>query len=493
MGFPRQEYWSGLPLPSPGDIPDRRMEPAYPVLAGGFFTTEPPGNRISALIKETLESSLQRKNSHLWIKKLARTRPSVCWYGALILNFPAFRTVSKKCLLLINHSGYFLTEPKQNKTTIEKINSHSLTSLKTQDITQNPGHHSIFWLAQKCLFTLGFFELGPTQVHTTHFSCILNSFYPNPVVIELENALECSGSCVCVRARVFWLSWVFIALRGLSLVAGSRGVWASHCDGLSRYGEQALGKWVSVVVVHKLSCSEAYGIFLDQNWTHVPCNGRQLLIQWATREILDILLKHKCLNPTLELLTQEIWQEPQESAFPYQATLLVWARHFEDRCSGFSLLSPPPWGRKNVECWGMPHFLNLGLAFLWSPYLVPLAPCFLFITCSQPWLYFRTPREGTSLAGQWLRIHASTAGGVGSIPGRGTKILHASWCRQKSKERRITRKKKKKNCQGALMKYQSLHHISLSPDLICLGCGLGMDTVSFTQLTARGGHDHSWE
>ena len=35
------------------------------------------------------------------------------------------------------------------------------------------------------------------------------------------------------------------------------------------------------------------------------------------------------------------------------------------------------------------------------------------------------------------------------------------------------------------MKYQSLHHISLSPDLICLGCGLGMETVSFTQLTAR--------
>ena len=65
MGFPRQEYWSGLPLPSPGDIPDGGMEPAFPALAGGFFTTEPPGNRISALVKETLESSLQRKNSHL--------------------------------------------------------------------------------------------------------------------------------------------------------------------------------------------------------------------------------------------------------------------------------------------------------------------------------------------------------------------------------------------------------------------------------------------
>ena len=41
MGFPRQEYWSGLP----GDLTDPGIEPASPLLAGGFFTTEPPGKR----------------------------------------------------------------------------------------------------------------------------------------------------------------------------------------------------------------------------------------------------------------------------------------------------------------------------------------------------------------------------------------------------------------------------------------------------------------
>ena len=41
MGFPMQEYWSGLLFPSPGDLPDPGIEP--PTLAGGFFTTEPPG------------------------------------------------------------------------------------------------------------------------------------------------------------------------------------------------------------------------------------------------------------------------------------------------------------------------------------------------------------------------------------------------------------------------------------------------------------------
>ena len=46
MGFPREEYWSGSPFPSPGDLLHPGIEPASPVspaLAGDFFTTEPLG------------------------------------------------------------------------------------------------------------------------------------------------------------------------------------------------------------------------------------------------------------------------------------------------------------------------------------------------------------------------------------------------------------------------------------------------------------------
>ena len=39
MGFPRQEYWSGLPFPSPGHLPDPRIKPTSPALEGEFFTT----------------------------------------------------------------------------------------------------------------------------------------------------------------------------------------------------------------------------------------------------------------------------------------------------------------------------------------------------------------------------------------------------------------------------------------------------------------------
>ena len=43
MGSPRQEYWSGLPFPPPGDLPDPRIKFTSPPLTGRFFTTEPPG------------------------------------------------------------------------------------------------------------------------------------------------------------------------------------------------------------------------------------------------------------------------------------------------------------------------------------------------------------------------------------------------------------------------------------------------------------------
>ena len=43
VGFSRQEYWSGLSFPSPGDLPDPGMEPGSYAQTGIFFTTEPPG------------------------------------------------------------------------------------------------------------------------------------------------------------------------------------------------------------------------------------------------------------------------------------------------------------------------------------------------------------------------------------------------------------------------------------------------------------------
>jgi len=43
MGFSRQEYWSGLPFPPPGDLPDPGIEPRTPTLHADALTSEPPG------------------------------------------------------------------------------------------------------------------------------------------------------------------------------------------------------------------------------------------------------------------------------------------------------------------------------------------------------------------------------------------------------------------------------------------------------------------
>ena len=52
MGFLRQEYWSGLPFPFPGDLPHPGVEPVSltsPALVGGFFTTELSGKPLTHL------------------------------------------------------------------------------------------------------------------------------------------------------------------------------------------------------------------------------------------------------------------------------------------------------------------------------------------------------------------------------------------------------------------------------------------------------------
>ena len=54
MGFSRQEYWSGLPFPSPEDLPNPGTEPMSPTLAGRFFTARVSANVIAVSDHELL-------------------------------------------------------------------------------------------------------------------------------------------------------------------------------------------------------------------------------------------------------------------------------------------------------------------------------------------------------------------------------------------------------------------------------------------------------
>ena len=50
MEFSRQEYWSGLPFPSPGDLPNPEIEPGSPALQTDPLPSEPPGRPLSLLL-----------------------------------------------------------------------------------------------------------------------------------------------------------------------------------------------------------------------------------------------------------------------------------------------------------------------------------------------------------------------------------------------------------------------------------------------------------
>ena len=50
LGFSRQEYWSGLPFPSPGDLSNPGIEPGSPILQADALSSEPPGKYDSATL-----------------------------------------------------------------------------------------------------------------------------------------------------------------------------------------------------------------------------------------------------------------------------------------------------------------------------------------------------------------------------------------------------------------------------------------------------------
>ena len=62
MGFPRLEYWSGVPFPSPGDLPDPGMEPMSPILAGDSLLRSHPENPWRPL--QDLKSDSVRRDGH---------------------------------------------------------------------------------------------------------------------------------------------------------------------------------------------------------------------------------------------------------------------------------------------------------------------------------------------------------------------------------------------------------------------------------------------
>ena len=67
MKFLRKEYWNGLPFPSPGDLPDPRIEPGSPEMQADFFKSELPGTVyiLQKYLLNSVDSQKLEKNVKL--------------------------------------------------------------------------------------------------------------------------------------------------------------------------------------------------------------------------------------------------------------------------------------------------------------------------------------------------------------------------------------------------------------------------------------------
>ena len=83
MGFSRQDYWSGLPFPSPGDLPNQGIEPGSPALEAGTLTSEPPGK---------------------WTKFIV----NMCWMQSNAFSVTIKMTIRVLCALVLSHVQFFV-------------------------------------------------------------------------------------------------------------------------------------------------------------------------------------------------------------------------------------------------------------------------------------------------------------------------------------------------------------------------------------------------
>ena len=123
MGFSRQEYWSGLPFPSPGDLPDPGIEPRSPALQADALTSEPPGK------PQYCSEEFKKPVAQNWFKVsvfgcgLCDTLLFGFWSGfSFLVNNCYIQSVITSCLMFVSlwavlYHLYFRTL----KTEIERL------------------------------------------------------------------------------------------------------------------------------------------------------------------------------------------------------------------------------------------------------------------------------------------------------------------------------------------------------------------------------------
>ena len=119
MKFSRQEYWSGLPFPSPADLPNLGIEPRSPVLQADTLPSEPPGNphTLSKKIKLPFFFFSHNITAKIFLNKLN-------------LNFPFYKKQQE-------YQSYKWNTHSHTKWQIYHKSSPRVTGTESQTLTQN--------------------------------------------------------------------------------------------------------------------------------------------------------------------------------------------------------------------------------------------------------------------------------------------------------------------------------------------------------------------
>ena len=112
MGLSKQEYWSGLPLPSPGDLPNLGIEPTSPALKADSLPSELPGKLVSSVqslshvqLCNPMDYSMQGFSVHQQLLELAQTH--VHQVGDAIQSSNPLSSPSPPAFNLFQHQSLF--------------------------------------------------------------------------------------------------------------------------------------------------------------------------------------------------------------------------------------------------------------------------------------------------------------------------------------------------------------------------------------------------
>ena len=104
LGFSRQEYWRGLPFPTPGQLPNPGTKLASPI--GGFFTTEPPGKQtLLGKVKKFFQVFGLPIGLRSEMCLLSLTLPSASNFH-IIANFELYSKIVNRATSFLNHGTY---------------------------------------------------------------------------------------------------------------------------------------------------------------------------------------------------------------------------------------------------------------------------------------------------------------------------------------------------------------------------------------------------